>query len=171
MRGASIATPHRMPTLFENRLVLALAALGVVYGDLGTNVLFALRECFKPDPDGLAPTPANVLSVLSLIFWALMLVVVVKYLSIVLRADNHGEGGILALLALILGQPEDEAAVGPSRWPSRRTVLTLLGLFGTAFAPGRRHDHAVDLRPERGRGPRRGCAELHLRSFLSPCSS
>lgn len=115
------------------RLGLALAALGVVYGDLGTNVLFAMRECFKPEPDGLAPTPENVLSVLSLIFWALTLVVVVKYLSVVLRADNHGEGGILALLALLLGHETKDASDGPSRIWSRRTALTLLGLFGTSL--------------------------------------
>src|SRR5262245_42247672 len=85
--------PAQETPTFRARLTLALAALGVVYGDLGTNVLFALRECFKPDTDGLAPTPENVLGVLSLVFWSLILVVVVKYLSVVLRADNHGEGG------------------------------------------------------------------------------
>ena len=68
------------------------------HGDLGTNTLFAIRQCFKPD--GLTPTPDHVLSVLSLVFWVLTLVVVLKYLIVVLRADNRGEGGILALLAL-----------------------------------------------------------------------
>ena len=58
---------------------------------------FAVRECFRPTPNGLTPTPENVLGVLSLIFWALTLVVIVKYLTVVMRADNHGEGGILAL--------------------------------------------------------------------------
>src|SRR5262249_22740770 len=120
----TIATPeptHAAPQAKSLRLRfgLALAALGVVYGDLGTNVLFALRECFKPEPDGLAPTPTNVLSVLSLVFWALTLVVVVKYLGVVLRADNHGEGGILALLALLLGH---EAGDDNSRLLSRTTV-------------------------------------------------
>jgi KUP system potassium uptake protein len=116
----------------RNQLVGALAALGVVYGDLGTNVLFALRECFKPEPDGLAPTPENVLSVLSLIFWALTLVVVVKYLTVVLRADNHGEGGILALLALLLRHDPQETGGASTKW-SRRSVLTFLGIFGTSL--------------------------------------
>ena len=79
---------------------LSLAALGVVYGDIGTSPLYALRECFTA-PHGVAPTPANVLGVLSLIFWSLILVISVKYLVFVMRADNRGEGGILALMALV----------------------------------------------------------------------
>jgi KUP system potassium uptake protein len=78
---------------------LALAALGVVFGDIGTSPLYALKECVNP-PHGVAASAANVLGVLSLIFWALMLVVTVKYLTFIMRADNEGEGGILALLAL-----------------------------------------------------------------------
>jgi KUP system potassium uptake protein len=120
--NASAALPRR--------LGLALAALGVVYGDLGTNVLFALRECFKPEPEGVSPTPDNVLSVLSLVFWALTLVVVVKYLTVVLRADNHGEGGILALMALLVGHGDDGASPRRAAW---RTLLPLLGIFGTAL--------------------------------------
>ena len=79
---------------------LSLTALGVVYGDIGTSPLYALRECFKPEY-GLTPTPASVYGVLSLIVWALILVVSVKYLVFIMRADNRGEGGILALLASI----------------------------------------------------------------------
>ena len=79
--------------------VLALGALGVVYGDIGTSPLYALKECFN-GPHGLALTQANVLGILSLIFWSLNFVVTFKYLSVVMRADNRGEGGILALLAL-----------------------------------------------------------------------
>ena len=81
-------------------LLLGLSALGVVYGDIGTSPIYALRECFHgshPFP----PTPDNVLGVLSLIFWALMIIISLKYLLFVMRADNHGEGGILALLALL----------------------------------------------------------------------
>jgi len=109
-----------------------LAALGVVYGDLGTNILFAIRECFKPKPDGLTPTPDHVLSVLSLVFWALTLVVVLKYLSVVLRADNRGEGGILALLALLLRHEKDRPNEPTGKF-SRRAVLTMLGIFGSAL--------------------------------------
>ena len=79
---------------------LALAALGVVFGDIGTSPLYALKECVNKE-HGVPPTPANVLGLLSLIFWALMMVVTVKYLTFIMRADNQGEGGILALLALV----------------------------------------------------------------------
>jgi len=116
----------------ENRegyqlFLLSLTALGVVFGDIGTSPLYALRECFL----GLhryAPTEANILGVLSLIFWALLLIVSVKYLLFVMRADNRGEGGILALLAML------------KPWRSRprrhRTVLAAIGLFGAALLYG-----------------------------------
>ena len=74
--------------------VLSLAALGVVYGDIGTSPLYALRECFH-GAHAIAPTPANILGVLSLIFWSLVIVISIKYLAWVMRADNRGEGGIL----------------------------------------------------------------------------
>src|SRR5688500_2171223 len=80
-------------------LVLSLTALGVVFGDIGTSTLYSMRQCLH-GPHGVAPERASVLGVLSLIFWALTLVVSVKYLAYVLRADNRGEGGILALMAL-----------------------------------------------------------------------
>ena len=76
---------------------LSLGALGVVYGDIGTSPLYALKECFE-EPHGVPPTPANVLGVLSLFFWSLTCVVVVKYLTFIMRADNQGEGGILSLI-------------------------------------------------------------------------
>ena len=82
------------------RAAVTLAALGVVFGDIGTSPLYSLRECFH-GPHAVPPTPGNVLGVLSLICWALVLVISVKYVSYVMRADNHGEGGILALMALI----------------------------------------------------------------------
>jgi KUP system potassium uptake protein len=108
-------------------LALVLATLGVVYGDIGTSPLYAVRECFA-GPHGYPPTPENVLSVLSLVFWALVVVVSVKYLLFVMRADNHGEGGILALMALVAGS-------GRSRKVNRR-VLVMLGLFGAALLYG-----------------------------------
>jgi KUP system potassium uptake protein len=107
---------------------LVLGALGVVYGDIGTSPLYALRECFNP-AHGLAASPTNVLGVLSLIFWVLILLVSVKYLTLVLRADNHGEGGILALLALAVPQLRGETN-------RRQAVLIILGLFGAALLYG-----------------------------------
>ncbi|HTM30715.1 MAG TPA: potassium transporter Kup [Vicinamibacterales bacterium] len=106
---------------------LSLAALGVVYGDIGTSVLYALRECFH-GTHAIAATHDNVLGVLSLIFWALILVISGKYLRFVLRADNQGEGGILALTALAT----------PIKIVSRteRWALVLLGIFGAALLYG-----------------------------------
>ena len=80
--------------------MLAFVALGVVYGDIGTSPLYALKECFS-GPHGVPPTPDNVLGILSLVFWSLNFVVSFKYITFVMRADNRGEGGILALLALV----------------------------------------------------------------------
>ncbi len=106
--------------------VLAIGALGVVYGDIGTSPLYALRECFLPEY-GIAPSHDNILGVLSLVFWALTLVVTVKYLTFVMRADNNGEGGILALLALIKGGQKGGRAAG---------LLLMIGLFGAALLYG-----------------------------------
>jgi len=88
---------------------LALAALGVVYGDIGTSPLYAIRECFH-GPHAVAIDTPNVFGVLSLIFWSLILVVSVKYFAYVLRADYGGEGGILALTALAVPGREKERA-------------------------------------------------------------
>src|SRR5690606_13827359 len=101
-----------------------LGALGVVFGDIGTSPLYAFEECFRTD----RPSAADVFGVFSLIFWALLLVVCLKYLVLILRADNQGEGGILALLAL-LEDPERLRARGTSR-------LALLALGGAALLYG-----------------------------------
>jgi KUP system potassium uptake protein len=106
---------------------LALAALGIVYGDIGTSPLYAFRECLR-GPHGVEPTAENILGVLSMIVWSLTTVVAVKYLGVVMRADNRGEGGILALMALIR-MPRVRAA-------ARRPVLVILGLFGAALLYG-----------------------------------
>ena len=104
-----------------------VAALGVVYGDIGTSPLYAMRECFH-GPHAIAPSQANVLGVLSLILWSLLLIVSTKYLMFVLRADNRGEGGILALMALAV---PDRAARGRTvRW------LLALGIFGAGLLYG-----------------------------------
>lgn len=109
---------------------LTLAALGVVYGDIGTSPLYALKECFSP-VHGVPPNPANVLGVLSLVIWSLLLIVSVMYLVFVLRADNRGEGGILALLSLAF--PERRDGMPPGRIA---VVMILLGLFGAALLYG-----------------------------------
>ncbi|WP_163997420.1 potassium transporter Kup [Pyxidicoccus caerfyrddinensis] len=108
---------------------LALGALGIVYGDIGTSPLYALRDCFSGE-HGITPTPANVLGVLSLVFWSLIIVISVKYLGFVMRADNRGEGGILALLALVVQRGGREGS------GARRMVLLTLGLFGAALLYG-----------------------------------
>lgn len=109
-------------------LALALTALGVVYGDIGTSPLYALRECFSGS-HGIAATRSNVLGVLSLVTWSLTVLISVKYLTFVMRADNKGEGGILALLALIGRDPKNVAQ-------RRTTYLVLLGVFGAALLYG-----------------------------------
>ena len=111
----------------QSLMTLSLGALGVVYGDIGTSPLYALNACFF----GTYPVsvnPHDVLGVLSLIFWSLIIVVSIKYVSFILRADNRGEGGILALLALL----------EPWRMSTgtRRTMLTFLGIFGAALLYG-----------------------------------
>jgi KUP system potassium uptake protein len=106
---------------------LALGALGVVYGDIGTSPLYAVKECFAGQ--GMPASAANVLGILSLIFWSLTFVVSIKYLLFVMRADNHGEGGILALLALV--SPADG-----KRCSRTRFGLLMLGLFGAALLYG-----------------------------------
>jgi KUP system potassium uptake protein len=107
-------------------LSLSLGALGVVYGDIGTSPLYALKECFAPEY-GINPTPANVLGILSLIFWSLNFIVSFKYLVCIMRAHNRGEGGIMALLALL--HPRQDRA-------GSRRVLIGLGLFGAALLYG-----------------------------------
>lgn len=104
--------------------LLALGALGVVFGDIGTSPLYALRETFELHH--IPVNEANVLGVLSLVFWALIIVITVKYLTYVMRASNRGEGGVLALVSLI------KAKRGPT-WP---WILVLLGAFGTALLYG-----------------------------------
>ena len=95
---------------------LALGALGVVYGDIGTSPLYALKECFL-GPHPLEVTQANILGVLSLIFWSLNILISYKYVSVMMRADNRGEGGILALMALVMQRPRGSRGPQPTRPP------------------------------------------------------
>ncbi len=120
--GATTEGPTR-----KRLAVLSLAALGVVYGDIGTSPLYAFRESFH-ESYRMPVAPDNVLGVLSLIFWSLILVISIKYLVFVLRADNRGEGGILALAALVTRMEEGKEG-------SKR-LLILLGLFGAALLYG-----------------------------------
>ena len=106
---------------------MSLAALGVVFGDIGTSPLYTVQTCFSAFT-GLEPTPGNVLGMLSLITWALVIVVALKYVVIVMRADNHGEGGVLALMALV--------SQGPALGRRRRNLYVLLGMLGACLFYG-----------------------------------
>ncbi|WP_456445803.1 potassium transporter Kup [Oceanithermus sp.] len=108
-------------------IVLSIAALGVVFGDIGTSPLYAVREAFG-EHYGLALTEANVLGVLSLIFWSLIVVISLKYLTLVMRADNHGEGGIMALTALVM-----PSKLRRGHW---RYFAVMLGIFGASLLYG-----------------------------------
>lgn len=123
----AVADSARLPPVLpaskgrrRSLLLLCLAGLGIVYGDIGTSPLYAMRECFYGQ-HAVAPTHANVLGILSLILWSLVLIISVKYLVLILRADNRGEGGILALATLV----HDVLRRGK--------FFFLLGLFGAAL--------------------------------------
>ncbi|HEY4126503.1 MAG TPA: potassium transporter Kup [Gammaproteobacteria bacterium] len=121
-RGAGAETPADRKRLYA----LSLGALGVVFGDIGTSPLYALSSSFS-SANGLVATPETVLGVLSLVFWSLVIIVCLKYQVFVLRADNKGEGGVMALLALL----------DPWRRTTRRSrVLIALGIFGAALLYG-----------------------------------
>ena len=124
--AATAVAPAAKP---RSLAALALGALGVVYGDIGTSPLYALRQCLTDDASGPA-NPQAVLGLLSLVFWSLTVIICVKYLTVMMRADNRGEGGILALLALVV--PHGGAVTDSGR----RRALVLLGLFGAALLYG-----------------------------------
>jgi KUP system potassium uptake protein len=120
-----MATPHHADSRKHGATAAAVAALGIVYGDIGTSPLYA----FKQAADAAGPlSPATIIGVLSLMFWALILIVSAKYAILILRADNHGEGGIVALLALLDART---AEVG-----SARAFLLIVGLIGAALLYG-----------------------------------
>lgn len=106
---------------------LSLTGLGVVFGDIGTSPLYAIRECFHGEY-GIAVTQGNVFGILSLLFWALLIIVTLKYLIFILRADNHGEGGVLALTALVR---QENGSRKTSRWG-----LLLTGIFAACLLYG-----------------------------------
>ena len=111
----------------SSRAALTLLALGVVFGDIGTSPLYAVKETFSPD-HGIALTPANIFGGLSTIFWALMIVVSLKYVVLIMRADNRGEGGVMALIAL--------AQKAIKNHPGWRIPLLLIGIFGASLFYG-----------------------------------
>ena len=108
-------------------ITLGIAALGIVYGDIGTSPLYAIRECFSGE-HGVSLTHDNILGLLSLIVWSLTIIISIKYLLYVMRADNRGEGGILALMALA-------TTTGKGGRTTKGTII-LLGLFGAALLYG-----------------------------------
>ncbi len=122
---------------------LVIGAIGIVFGDIGTSPLYTMREVFG-GAHGIPLTSANVYGLLSLVFWSLVVIVTLKYVVLIMRADNRGEGGILALTALVaqgLDRHEPPALVaGRLRHLRRGDVLR------------RRDDHAGDLGARRGRG-------------------
>ncbi|MDQ2680259.1 MAG: KUP/HAK/KT family potassium transporter [Candidatus Eremiobacteraeota bacterium] len=115
-------------TGIKARSALTLAALGIVFGDIGTSPLYAFRQCFHNGLN-LAPTRENVLGIISLILWSLIIIVCIRYISMIMRIDHDGEGGILALLALVL--PNSKRGV-----PPRATWLTFLILVGAGMLFG-----------------------------------
>jgi KUP system potassium uptake protein len=121
------ASKKRDPPEFRAVLRLSLTSLGVVYGDIGTSPLYAMKACFS-GKGAIAPIPTNIFGVLSLVVWSLIIVISIKYLIYVMNADNRGEGGIMALMSLV--HPRSRA-VKFKRW-----LLITIGLFGAALLYG-----------------------------------
>ncbi len=118
--SAENAVPRKKTTTHDSMKTLVLGALGVVYGDIGTSPIYAFREALHAATSDGFLSRSDILGVVSLIFWALLLVVTVKYVIFVLRADNNGEGGILSLMALVRAALKG----GPtSFWPPVFAVL------------------------------------------------
>lgn len=122
-----LSASHSSPSDFKNLATLSLAALGVVFGDIGTSPLYAIRECFHGEYS-IPVTTDNVLGVLSLLVWAILTIVTLKYLTFIMKADNEGEGGILALTSLIISHSKKNN--------SQRWFLVGIGLFGASLLYG-----------------------------------
>ena len=108
--------------------MLAVGALGVVFGDIGTSPLYALQTVFSADHHAVKPTEVDVYGVISLVFWSVTLIVSVEFVGLIMRADNDGEGGIMALTALLEGLP--------FRRRRAKALLIALGMFGVALFYG-----------------------------------
>src|SRR6266446_4691723 len=130
MEGASVTAMTRDDPIAIRRAwsAAALACMGVVFGDIGTSPLYALKEAAKAASPSGAVTPEAVLGVVSLIFWSLIIVISIKYAILIMRADNHGEGGILALLALISPRRAKQSR--------RRAIMVMIGLVGATLLYG-----------------------------------
>ena len=124
----TLYSPHTKISVAALPLVGTVGALGIVYGDIGTSPLYAFREAIRAGSAGGSSTPQAVLGVVSLIIWSLLLIVSLKYAVLILRADNRGEGGILALLALL--------GTGRARPGTWRSKILVLGLVGAALLYG-----------------------------------
>src|SRR6185436_644573 len=125
--SAAVSGEHHHRPEGKQLVALSIGALGVVFGDIGTSPLYAVRECLHGE-HGIGVNPASVVGVLSLIFWALTLIISIKYVGYVLRADNQGEGGILALMALV--------TTGKELGKRGTAAAIMLGLFGSALLFG-----------------------------------
>jgi KUP system potassium uptake protein len=125
--NATTASAHAPPEHRQATAALVLGAIGVVFGDIGTSPLYALKEAFSPE-HGIALTPDNVMGILSLIVWSMVWVITIKYLVVMMRADNNGEGGILALLALALRETRGR--------PVLKWTIIGIGIFGAAMFYG-----------------------------------
>ena len=161
--------PRTRAAVHAGLAALTLGALGVVFGDIGTSPLYALQTVFTADHHAVHATPVDVYGVISLVFWSITMVVSVKYVTFIMRADNGGEGGIMALTALLQGaqarQPAGEGGPRHARGARRVAVLR------------RRDDHAGDLGALGGRGtqgrragPRLARAADHGRRDHGACS-
>ncbi len=127
LTSTSIKSTPIKSTHSKSLAALTLGAIGVVYGDIGTSPLYTIQTIFSAST-GIALTQANIIGAISAVFWALMLVVTLKYVTLVLRADNRGEGGIMALLALAVSTAKAT--------PTRQKMLLALGVFGAALFYG-----------------------------------
>src|SRR5712691_7248472 len=126
LNSPGAVAPDLAPLVRKPIAPLVIGAIGIVFGDIGTSPLYTLRACFT-GPHGLPLIPDNVLGILSVVFWAIMIVVTLKYVTLIMRADNRGEGGIMALTALV-----SRGLHGPrARW-----WLVGLGIFGAAMFYG-----------------------------------
>ncbi len=125
--SALTAPPHASPGHNKATATLVLGAIGVVFGDIGTSPLYALKEAFSPE-HGIPLNPDNVMGILSLIVWSMVWVITIKYLFVMMRADNNGEGGILALLALALRETKGR--------PRLKWTIIGIGMFGAAMFYG-----------------------------------
>ena len=127
MNAATAAPGHSQSTQHRATAALVVGAIGVVFGDIGTSPLYALKTAFGPD-HGIPLTPDNVMGILSLIVWSMVWVITIKYLFVMMRADNNGEGGILALLALALRETKAN--------PTTKWAVISVGIFGAAMFYG-----------------------------------